>query len=119
MVGILGLLLLLCQAATVAHACILSAPSSSESVTGQPCHDVDSTTDNPAPDDLCQTHCLAQQTVPAIAKLAVLAAADLPPLTTSLDQPYCTAARATPIKELRLTHVKSPPLPIVHCRLRN
>lgn len=116
--GVAGMMLLLCQTAIAAHGCILGAPSPSDSVMLQPCHEAESEAGGASEHDLCQAHCLSQQAMPAVDKIPAFAAVDLPALTVRLDQPLPTAYAVLVAASLP-ARAASPPLIIIHCRLRN
>jgi hypothetical protein len=112
---IAGAVLVLCQTAAAAEACMTGAPSSGNSAVEQPCHD---SAQKSGQDEhsACQTQCLSQRAAPAETKVSVPAATDMPALTVRLDQPLF-AAHAAPFPKLLTARADSPPLTILHCRL--
>ncbi|HSN42376.1 MAG TPA: hypothetical protein VLT92_19565 [Burkholderiales bacterium] len=112
-------LLLLCQSAIAAHACVLAVPDRGDSAAHQPCHDAVAESGNTADSDFCQKHCVSQQAMPAAAKIAAIDMAALPMFPARRD-PLLLPAYATPAAmPLTAAPAQSPPLSILHCRLRN
>src|SRR5262245_61089460 len=107
-------LLLACQTAAVVHACDLG--TSQPGATSEPCHDSGhgNRGDNNAP-----KNCQSQHVSPlSPAELGVLAAAALPTFAERVD--HCTvAAEMRASLAPQLARAESPPLTILHCRLRN
>jgi hypothetical protein len=116
--AIAGTFLLLCQSAGVAHACTPDAPQWSVNVVHEACHDSAPDDGNTTNDDTCQPHCGSQQASTAQAKVNAPEAADLPVLTARLELPAFAAPCDSPV-DYSLARAESPPLTIVHCRLRN
>lgn len=117
--GIAGGLLLFCQSAIAVHSCALGATGSENNAAHQPCHETAAGSGSSTDHEVCQAHCLSSQAMPASAKFAAYAATDLAAPTARLDQPLSSAACAASIVASRTADVESPPLIIIHCRLRN
>lgn len=110
-------LLLLWQGAVTAQACAHAAAYADGCATSQPCH-VPGAQDEATGHALHQAHWMAQHVSTGTAKPGVIAAADLPALPVRLDWPAATA-RAITIAALPAPRAESPPLIILHRRLRN
>lgn len=113
-----GMLLLLCQAAVAAQPCMSVAPATAKAVFTQPCHEADSQSGNTAGHGVHEAYCPAQCASASIAKLDVVAPSGIPVLTARLDQPLLVAC-AGPLSVPLTARADSPPLPILHCCLRN
>jgi hypothetical protein len=99
------------QAAVAMYACTLSSPA--EAAAAMSCHD-----EAPAPNALCNAHCLAdEQTVDQAKALASgdVSAPLLAVVEAAIAVPPLHAVRSEPV----LAHAASPPLTILYQRLRN
>ena len=113
-----GMLLLLCQAAVAAQACMSVAPATAKAAFTQPCHEAGSQSGNMAGHGVHEAYCTAQYASAGIAKPDVMAPSGIAVLTARLDQPLLVA-RAGPLLVPLTARADSPPLPILHCCLRN
>ena len=115
--GVTGLTLLMYLSTGAAQACVLSAASPQNPAMSEPCCETAQTSTS-AETDCCQEHYLSQQVAPAGAKLAALAAVELPSLTERPDQPLFAECATASVASLP-SHAKSPPPHTLYCRLRN
>jgi hypothetical protein len=117
--GIAAALLLLCQTAMAASACMPAFTQAGSGSTQANCHQPpDAVADGHAANDSCPSSCRSGHASFEPTKMQVYAAADLPLLTARniLAEP---AARFAILDEPFLARAASPPLPIVLCRLLN
>jgi hypothetical protein len=115
---ITGTALLLYLATTAAHACILSAAGPQDSAMPEPCCEAAAEIRSSAELSCCQvSHSLLQAT-PETAKVAALAAVELPMTSAYLD-PSFSGGCVTAAVESPPPHANSPPLHTLYCRLRN
>ena len=115
--GIAGGFLLLCQTAMAVQACGLAPAAAGEVAAGEPCHGADPQSGD-APGHALQQSCSSGFTSAGFAKLDVPQVADLPMLVlhpASLPAPAHGEVIAVAIP----ARAESPPLPILHCCLRN
>jgi|SRR5262245_11971403 len=104
-------LLLACQTTGVAHACDLGTPQ--PGAASELCHDT-GTGDSDA-----LTHCQSQHASSSTsAEAGIFAVAVFPIFAERVDQ-YAGAAETRVPSAPRLARAESPPLTILHCRLRN
>jgi hypothetical protein len=113
-----ALLLLLCQAASAAQACV-HAPVASDLAAAPPCHNVgendhSNTPSSPASASVCD----AAKAVGEATKIPVLALAQLPVIAITYSQPPAQAMRSHAPDTIRAVGY-SPPLSILHCRFLN
>lgn len=120
--GIATAMLLLCQTAMAASACIPAGMQANSAPALESCHQASTGGDsvsngNASNDDACAPNCQSQQATSEFAKVQVYAVADLPLLTARVDLP--AAAHCPVMREPPPTHSASPPLTILLCRLLN
>lgn len=111
-----ALLLVLCQTAFAAHACAHTIAPAAPDSNAAPCHEAASTASPerlPAP-GVCE----AAKALPDAGKVYVLAITDLPAIPVAYENVAAADARAAPAHAVRAV-CHSPPLSILHCRLRN
>lgn len=111
-------LLLLCQTAFAAQACAQTIMATGASSASAPCHE-SSGADHGAPaGSAAVSGCEAGKAVGDGAKVQIIALADLPAVT--VNYPDTTPRRAlTEVAQVVHSVCHSPPLSILHCRLRN
>lgn len=120
-VGIATAMLLLCQTAMAASACMPTFMQADADPAQAACHQLpspDAAADGHARNDACPPGCQSGHASFEPAKIQVYAAADLPLLTARITLTQPTTRFAVP-GEAFLAHCVSPPLPIVLCRLLN
>jgi hypothetical protein len=112
-------LLLACQTMAVVHACTFGTPYPSTSSAGEPCHDSGNDAGNTTGGNVFETHCQSQHASSApVAELSILAAIGVQEFTARVDR-YAGAIEAVVPAAPRFPRAESPPLTILHCRLRN
>jgi hypothetical protein len=119
--GIATAMLLLCQTAMAAAACVPTFTQADADSAQAACHQPpgpDAAADGHARNDNCPPGCQSGHASFEPAKIQVYAAADLPLLTARITLTQPTTRFAVP-GEAFLAHSVSPPLPIVLCRLLN
>lgn len=111
-----AVLLLLCQTAFVAQACAHTiAPAAPES-NAAPCHEAAANT--ASPELPAPSMCEAAKALPDAGKVHVVALTDLPAISIAYER--ASAADAVTLAAQAVRPVcHSPPLSILHCRLRN
>lgn len=114
--GIAVALLLLCQGAGIAHAGLPQAGTNSASAV-ETCHGTATSTGDTG-STYCTEQCPTLRCSPESANPDIPAAADFPVLMVRADFPAPVTPCAV-LRESRLFHPVSPPLPIVLCRLLN
>lgn len=113
--GIAVALLLLCQGVGIAHA---SLPQAGTNSAVESCHGKAAATTGDTGNIHCTERCPTLRSSPESANPDIPAAADFPVLTARADFP-APATSCVVLRESRLFHPASPPLPIVLCRLLN
>lgn len=113
-VVIAGMAFVLCQSAAIAQACLTMAPQPDAVATQQPCHGMPDQSGSQT-DTGIQGGC--QYASSALSGLDVFATTDLPAITVRIDRIIAVADSALPA-EPPLLRIESPPLLVLHSRLR-
>jgi hypothetical protein len=114
--GIAITLMVFCQSAALAAACV-PAPSAGSNVVAPPCHEEYAPGQSSADKGGCTPQCQASLTSPEPSKVDSVMAIMLPlqsAYTVNAAGVFCAARHKPP-----LLHATAPPLPIVLCRLLN
>jgi hypothetical protein len=118
--GTAAVLFLVCQGMAVVYAHSSGAPGSSAGAAQGSCHgaggDADKNTDNSVYQAQCQFQHTSSSSPASGAN--IFAAADLPAITTHIDR-IVAVADSVLLPEPPLLRIESPPLLVLHSRLRN
>ena len=114
---IAAVLFLACQGTMIAYARSVDAAGSSAGAVQGSCHDPGQQTGDTTYKNTCQANCQSQVTSSSPSSANVFAAADLPAIAARIERIVVVADSAPPADPL--LWVKSPPLAILHCCLRN
>lgn len=118
-VGIAAVMMMLCQVAMAASACLPGVAQSNAGPVQESCHQASAAADDgQMQEGACTSNCQSQHASFEFAKVQVYVTADLPLLMARVDSP-APRARFAALGEPSLAHSASPPLPIVLCRLLN
>jgi len=118
MASAVAVLFLACQGTAVVYARSIGAPGSSAGAAQGSCHDAGQPDGKTADKNDCQANCQSQHTSSSPYFDHIVAATDLPAITTRIDR-VIAVADSVPLAEPPLLQVKPPPLAILHCCLRN
>jgi hypothetical protein len=108
-------LFLACQGIAIVYAHSTGAPGSSAGAAQGSCHDPGQQTGKNASNSACQANCQSQLTSSGISDFATI---DLPAIATRVVRTIAVADSALPA-EAPLLRIESPPLLVLHSRLRN
>lgn len=114
-----AILLLLCQTAFAAQACVYSFAPATADVVSPPCHEIAGDAAAPAKQlPAAATSCEAAKAVAEPAKVSLIAVTDLPPILLAFAWNAAPAMQSLTSQTPQAVCF-SPPLSILHCRLIN
>jgi len=114
--GAVAVLFLACQGAAIVYA--RAADSQQSGAAQGSCHEPGQQDSRTTSNNDCQANCQSQHTSSSPSFDNIFATTDLPAITVRIDRIVAVADSALPA-ERPLLRIESPPLSILHCRLRN